>query len=160
MIQCLPQSEHLLLAGDAGVFLLPANANAWQDQSAGLPNVIVSDIEVNEALNTVYVSTFGRGIWATDLDLLTQVAPVSTAPSNSYVIYSQGPQQFTLQRTTLPESPVDVQIVNVEGKRILDFRMALLDHTFSTHQWAAGLYFVCIRDAQGLQVKKIVVHGR
>lgn len=32
------------------------------DLSKGLPNVIVSDIEFNQALNKINVSTFGRGI--------------------------------------------------------------------------------------------------
>lgn len=158
MIQCLPQSENLLLAGDAGVFLLPTNASTWQDQSAGLPNVIVSDIEVNEALNTVYVSTFGRGIWATDLDVLTRTNELTSQPNSNYVIYKAGPQQFTVQRWDNSNMPATVHVINIEGKTMANVQMVGMDVTFPTHDWASGLYFVCVRDKAGLQVLKVQVH--
>ncbi len=66
-IKTVPGSGNVLIATDLGVYILNAGTTNWISQSAGLPNVIISDIEFNPALNKIYAATFGRGIWETDL---------------------------------------------------------------------------------------------
>ncbi|HRD40560.1 MAG TPA: hypothetical protein PLC65_18160, partial [Bacteroidia bacterium] len=63
----------IMVASDIGVYVLYNGTTTWVNNSAGLPNVIVSDIEFNPAINKAYVSTFGRGIWETSLSILTGV---------------------------------------------------------------------------------------
>ena len=62
-VKYVPRSGQLMIASDVGVWTLDSGSVTWNDESLGLPNVIVSDIEFNEVLNKVYVCTFGRGIW-------------------------------------------------------------------------------------------------
>ena len=58
------------------------------DLSKGLPNVIVSDIEFNQPLNKVYVSTFGRGIWETSItSIVTGMMDNSKAKTYNYKLY-------------------------------------------------------------------------
>jgi Secretion system C-terminal sorting domain len=67
MIKCVNGPNHLMmLACDVGVYYLTNNSTTWQLHNTGLPNVIVSDIDINIAANKILVSTFGRGIWSTD----------------------------------------------------------------------------------------------
>ena len=73
MLKYLPNSNTILAATDAGLFVLSEGQSSWVDQSNGLPNVIVSDIEINENANKIYLSTFGRGIWARDMSVLTNI---------------------------------------------------------------------------------------
>ena len=64
-----------MVATDVGIYVLNASSTTWVNNSFGLPNVIVSDIEFNEALNKVYISTFGRGIWQTNINTITGLNP-------------------------------------------------------------------------------------
>ena len=57
----------LYAAMDIGVYYLVEGQTEWKLLNANLPNVIVSELEINVATNKIYAATFGRGIWLTDL---------------------------------------------------------------------------------------------
>jgi hypothetical protein len=67
-VKSLPGGQKLLAATDVGIYVLDSGSVNWIMISNGLPNVIVTDIEFNVALNKLYISTFGRGVWETDLN--------------------------------------------------------------------------------------------
>ena len=46
--------------------------DGWHSISSGLPNVKVSDIEINPNDNMLTVSTYGRGIWQTPIPPVTR----------------------------------------------------------------------------------------
>ncbi|MCE3259826.1 MAG: glycosyl hydrolase repeat-containing protein, partial [Bacteroidetes bacterium] len=72
-IKYVPATGQLIVATDLGVYILNSGATSWIAYSLGLPNVIVSDIEFNQSLNKMYVSTFGRGIWETNLSIVSSL---------------------------------------------------------------------------------------
>jgi photosystem II stability/assembly factor-like uncharacterized protein len=55
----------LYVGTSIGVFYKPTNYTHWQPFSNALPPVPVTEIELDNANNTIYISTFGRGIWTT-----------------------------------------------------------------------------------------------
>ncbi len=78
-----PYSDHdaLYLGTTLGVYYYDNEVGSWTSISQDLPNVEVSDIEINVNDHTLTASTYGRGVWQTpipqvnlpqiDLDLLT-----------------------------------------------------------------------------------------
>lgn len=52
---------------DLGVYFINDDMEEWQLYSDNLPNVIVTDLEIDHESNKIYASTFGRGIWVSDL---------------------------------------------------------------------------------------------
>ncbi|HLN53939.1 MAG TPA: T9SS type A sorting domain-containing protein [Lentimicrobium sp.] len=56
-------------ATDAGVFYRDALMTRWEFFSEGLPLTIVSDLDINYKRKKLVVSTFGRGLWETDICL-------------------------------------------------------------------------------------------
>lgn len=78
-----PYSDHdaLYLGTTLGVYYYDNEVGSWTSISQGLPNVEVSDIEININDHTLTASTYGRGIWQTpipqvsvpeiDIDLLS-----------------------------------------------------------------------------------------
>lgn len=57
-----------LYAGtDLGVFYLLKGATQWQVYGQALPNVIVTELKINQRENMLVASTFGRGVWYTEL---------------------------------------------------------------------------------------------
>ncbi len=72
---------------DGGVFYKDDNMATWELFSDGLPNVEVTDLEIDYTNQMLYASTYGRGVWQTELigamptclyPVHVKVAPVTT----------------------------------------------------------------------------------
>jgi len=48
---------------DLGIYYLDSELLGWIPFSDGLPNVIVTEMELNNSLNQITAATYGRGIW-------------------------------------------------------------------------------------------------
>ncbi len=74
----------IYLGTDLGVFYRDSLNPEWIPFNAGLPNVIVNDLEINYVNRKLRAATYGRGVWETPLfsDL---VPPVSKAQFPSTV---------------------------------------------------------------------------
>jgi photosystem II stability/assembly factor-like uncharacterized protein len=76
-------SETELYAGtDAGTYIKEGD-NAWELFSSGLPNVIVSELEiyyddVDQLNSRLYAATYGRGLWVSELNSLPVGYPTVT----------------------------------------------------------------------------------
>ncbi|MCK6641452.1 MAG: PKD domain-containing protein [Bacteroidia bacterium] len=74
--------NNLIFVGmDAGVYYRSDNSNGWQPYFYALPLAPISDFEYFAPSNKLRASTYGRGVWETDVDLalFTPVALFSTA---------------------------------------------------------------------------------
>lgn len=60
-------SNNVYIGTDYGVFYKASGATNWEPFYNGLPNVPISDLAINIAQNQLLASTFGRGIWKSDL---------------------------------------------------------------------------------------------
>jgi photosystem II stability/assembly factor-like uncharacterized protein len=60
-------NDGLYIGTDIGVFYRNAVYSSWQPFFSGMPNVIVSELEINYLTNTIVAATFGRGLWQSDL---------------------------------------------------------------------------------------------
>jgi photosystem II stability/assembly factor-like uncharacterized protein len=57
-------SDTLYVATDVGVFETPEGGAWWRPFDQGLPNAVVLDIAYRTSADTLYVATFGRGMYA------------------------------------------------------------------------------------------------
>ncbi len=85
-----PTNEAIYVGTDLGVFYKDASMSSWISFSLGLPAAIeVTDLEIyysaNPTLSRISASTYGRGVWTSDVYILTNTAPVA---------------QFTVSTTT------------------------------------------------------------
>ena len=55
--------DGLYCAMDIGIYYRNDALGTWIPYNQNLPNVIVTDIEINEANDVVRISTYGRGVW-------------------------------------------------------------------------------------------------
>lgn len=78
-VKTLSNSGNLILASDVGVYYFDAANNQWSIAGNGLPNVIATDIEINDFANKIYVSTFGRGIWEAPLSEFVGIKKIRTS---------------------------------------------------------------------------------
>lgn len=59
-------NDQLYVGTDAGVYYRNPYVSSWQ-KYAGLPNVIVNDLEINIPNNKIVAATLGRGLWEAPL---------------------------------------------------------------------------------------------
>ena len=64
--------DSLYLGTVLGMYYTDNEVDGWHSISSGLPNVKVSDIEINPYDNMLTVSTYGRGIWQTPIPPVTR----------------------------------------------------------------------------------------
>ncbi len=155
-IKQIPGSDQLIIATDIGIYTLSSGSNTWISQSMGLPNVIVSDIEFNPALNKIYISTFGRGIWATDLDVFTSTPEINGGSGFVFTLHPAiNTGGFTIDCGV--EHTAEVIIFDVQGKTVHHqtlhnginaFRLSL----------PPGMYFAKVRSGRKMEVKRFVVN--
>jgi photosystem II stability/assembly factor-like uncharacterized protein len=61
-------TQHDVYIGtDVGVFILDEAMQTWVYYGAGLPNTMVSDLEIQYNTRKLRIGTFGRGVWENDL---------------------------------------------------------------------------------------------
>lgn len=61
------QDNAVYLGTSLGVYYLDDTSTNWQVFSTHLPNVAVTDLEINIEDNTLSAATFGRGVWKTSI---------------------------------------------------------------------------------------------
>jgi PKD repeat protein len=95
-------SDRLYIGTDVGVFYREASMNDWLAYNTGLPNVVVTDLEISYQDNKLWAGTFGRGLWSTDLAGTPPPAAAFTA--NNTLICAGNCVNFTDNSTQSPSS--------------------------------------------------------
>jgi PKD repeat protein len=67
----------LYIGTDVGIYYIDSTLSNWQSYDAGLPNVIVNDLEIHYGANHIKAGTYGRGLWVSDLYSPSELAPVA-----------------------------------------------------------------------------------
>lgn len=63
-------SDRIYVGNDAGVFVSLDRATTWQNLTLNLPTVMVVDLVLHEATQTLFAATYGRSTWKLDVSQL------------------------------------------------------------------------------------------
>lgn len=149
-------SNGLYLGMDYGVYYIDDTFSEWQPFLTNLPNVIVNELEINQANGKIYAGTYGRGLWASTKygyvvgqEEFTQVsARLAPVPATETVnIYIDSPDQLS------------ISIFDLQGK-LLHFEPSQLisgQHQIDLGDFAAGIYVIRLSGPQGHWTKKIII---
>lgn len=69
--------QNLYVGTDVGVYYREPSMNAWIPFNAGLPNIVVDDMELFYPQQKLRAATYARGVWETALYSNPSAAPVS-----------------------------------------------------------------------------------
>jgi PKD repeat protein len=72
-------ADGIYIGTDVGIYYTDTLLAGWQYYSAGLPNVIVNDLEINYGIGKIRAGTFGRGLWESPIK-----QPVTTPPTANF----------------------------------------------------------------------------
>lgn len=157
-IKTAPGSNALLAGTDFGVFRFDASSNIWMDESLGLPNVIVSDIEFNTVLDKIYVATFGRGIWETTLSVLLGTQEEQTIDLGIELFPSPNNGTFTIQvEKNIANEPLQLEIIDITGRLVFTKVLEGQSAYKLNPALNSGMYFAKIKGSKLNGVKSFIV---
>lgn len=106
-VNCVEMDKYggdLYVGTDLGVYIYDGSLGAWSQYGTGLPNVVVTDLDIQYSSSKLRVGTFGRGIWETDLNTPFVQSPTASFTSNLTSICVTGCINFTDNSTNAPTS--------------------------------------------------------
>ncbi|MGK0385782.1 MAG: hypothetical protein ACI849_000387, partial [Patiriisocius sp.] len=148
--------DGLYLGMNYGVYYIDNSLEEWQPYNANLPNVIINEFDINSETNTLYVGTYGRGLWASPLvDDVLNTRDFITA--DAIVLYpNPASTQVTLGLPKATEA--SVRLFDSNGKLLQYQKDVMLDGTYQldVETVSPGIYFVRISTSIGTVTKKLI----
>ena len=131
--------EGLYIGTDIGTFYKDTAMGAWEALNANMPNVVVTDLEINYKNRLLYAATFGRGVWKTQIKTnpkllapyTTSVEPADNSvkihPKSQLIVYFNEPVKKGNGIIKIFESNVEKQRINVNSDSVLiDFNRIVI----------------------------------
>lgn len=149
-------NDGLYLGMNYGVFYIDNTYSEWQPFSNGLPNVIISELEINTVQNKLYVATYGRGLWTSNL--FDDTLSLNEFDLNSFSMFPN-PAKDQINLSWSKGDKVSVKVYNSLGKLMFYAKeQSLLEPlSIDTSQYNSGLYFVSVNNVHGVVTKKLII---
>ena len=114
----------------------------------------MSDIEFNPAVNKIYISTFGRGIWYSDLSSFTGINTSYSTPSQYELHPSLNQGIFSISSSL--QQIASLEIYDVKGRQVFQGSWKGQKQEYQL-DLPNGMYFARIKSEKKLDVKKFIV---
>ncbi len=103
----------LFLGTTVGIFKYLEQSNKWASFSNNLPNVNVRDLEINTNDLIMTAGTYGRGVWQTQIELVTPNFDLSiAAASSSLGVIDCGDQVVNVVLENKGKNPIKAVTIN------------------------------------------------
>jgi photosystem II stability/assembly factor-like uncharacterized protein len=97
-------TDAIYIGTDVGAFYKNSSLSVWQPFSNGLPNVIVTELHIQYATGKVRASTYGRGMWESNLYVPGSYPPISAFGASSNIACPGSAVQYTDYSSGQPTS--------------------------------------------------------
>lgn len=146
----------LYLGMNYGIYYIDDTFTEWQPFSNGLPNVIISELEVNTANHKIYAGTYGRGLWSSEVYDAT--LSVDEFALQSFEMYPN-PAKNLVSLKWNKSDLVSVRIFDVSGKLMYFTKNINISEptNIDVTKYASGLYFVKINNTEGSVTRKLII---
>ncbi|MEL6842227.1 MAG: T9SS type A sorting domain-containing protein [Bacteroidota bacterium] len=154
--------NNIVYAGlDIGVWY-KSDTSDWQMYSQNLPNVIVTELEINPTNEKLYAATFGRGLWQADLVEDQNNVNIEPGLDEMSVSLSPNPNDgyFHLQISDAPQNSLQMEIVDVKGSVLRREQLSLSAGTVAREyqlDLPYGLYYLRLSAGNRSYVEKFLI---
>jgi hypothetical protein len=152
---------------DVGVWATANEGQTWVPFETGLPNVVVTDLEIQNATRKLRAGTYGRGLWEIDLTAVTTVGP--GAPAGAIDLMLDPPYPNPVKGETILRyaarrdgETLRLAVFDVQGRLVTRLAEHAADGIIRQIRWApegaaSGVYFVMLRVGADQKTQKIVL---
>lgn len=148
--------DGLYVGMNYGVYYIDNSLEDWQPFNTNLPNVIVNEFDINNTTNTLYIASYGRGLWASPL--VDDVLNTPDFITGGNVALYPNPAN-TLVTIAVPQSTeASVRLFDTNGKLLQYHKDIILDGAYQldVEALSPGMYFVRIATKAGTVTKKLL----
>jgi len=78
-------NDGIYIGTDVGIYYKDASLNVWEPFFNGMPNVMVTQLNIYYPTGKIRASTYGRGLWESDLYVAGSYAPTAAFSSNQQI---------------------------------------------------------------------------
>jgi hypothetical protein len=151
------KNDIVYASSEMGVWYKTNQMNEWKSYSNNLPNVPCSELEINTYDNKLFVSTFGRGIWVTDL-VSEQNSGVNESVHISKINVFPNPasKDFNISISGISEQEMIIQIIDTKGRTYFEMKKYVTENSnfpIETNL-ESGLYYIRIFNEEGYSKSK------
>jgi photosystem II stability/assembly factor-like uncharacterized protein len=149
-------NDALYIGTDVGVFYREANANDWTPYQTGLPNVVVTELEISYNNNKLWAATFGRGLWNSDLNPTT-VGTNNIINKNDFLNIYPNPNQGIFNIETNIDK-YEVNIYNMLGELVyVESNINSTKKIFDLSALNNGVYFIKLVSENKSVIQKFAI---
>lgn len=140
-----------------GVYYIDDTFTEWQPFSNGLPNVIISELEINSANGKLYAGTYGRGLWSSAL--FDATLTVDDYGLESLQMYPNPAKNNVFIKWDKTER-VTLRVFDALGKLIFFNKNINISQSteIDVSNYEPGIYFIKINNRDGFVTKKLVIN--
>lgn len=140
-------NEGLYIGTDLGVFYTDGTMSDWVPYQTGLPNVIVTELEISYNNNKLWAATFGRGLWNSDL-----FVPLSVPEQEIYnqIIVSPNPNNGLFNIEVPPGKTYSLIVYDIQGKKVYE------EQSINTEQKNIDL----TKNSSGIYLLNFIINGK
>lgn len=150
-------NEGLYVGTDVGVFYRDLNLTDWIAYQTGLPNVVVTELEISYNNNKLWAATYGRGLWNSNLYSTTVGLNEESSDNEVSIFPNPNDGQFIVE---VPKNKVyDISIYNMLGEKIYDkHQLNSSQKNIELYNANTGVYFISINIDNKIISKKVHIN--
>lgn len=154
---------------DVGVWASVNEGETWVPFETGLPNVVVSDLEIQNSARKLRAGTYGRGLWEIDITADPVTAVIPTASSGSIDLMLDRPYPNPFGRETIlryaarkPGETATLAVYDVQGRLVETLARHPADGIIREIRWqpkraSLGVYFAMLQSGSDQKSQKLVI---
>jgi hypothetical protein len=156
-------NDGIYVGTDLGGVYYRDSANGWTNYSAGLPNVQLSDFQMNYVSNQIIAATYGRSIWECKFAIPAAVTAITQPKDCNLNVYpNPNNGEFTVKFNADNAAQYILEVTNVLGQIIYQRTISGASGEFTANlnltDYGKGVYMVAFKKGQQLHsIKKIIV---
>jgi len=164
-MNCLVQQEGtnngIYLGTEMGVYYIDDSMNNWVDFNNGLPNVIVTEMEIQYNSGKLIAGTYGRGLWKSDLYTGTGIFNNYSNTDRLEIYPNPNNGVFDLKIESSIDQNITVKVINSLGQLVYNNSFKSNNNIVSSKidikNCTQGIYNVIIETNKGITSKKVII---
>lgn len=149
-------ADGLYLGMNYGIYYIDNGLTEWQPYSNNIPNVQVNELEINNETDMLYAATYGRGLWASPVEVPTLSVDDKISEENVSVYPNPVNDELNIKLSQNLEA--DIRIFDTLGKLVVYQPNVNISGNYSVgvSNLNNGVYFVRINTEAGTVTKKFI----
>ncbi|MFT4681070.1 MAG: photosystem II stability/assembly factor-like uncharacterized protein [Granulosicoccus sp.] len=141
---------------DIGVYYTDQTMDSWEPYMAGLPNVIVTELEIQDGFEKIVASTYGRGIWRSDTRNAINIGVSEDSEPNKELQIFPNPTNGEF-KISCSDDIKSVQLLDAYGKLLQEFKPNGNFVVATSNGLPAGIYYLRATGDNGPLLERLIV---